>query len=106
MRIKPGGGLVEEQDARGHAEAGDLSVPGIGTQQSGKDTDSGALARSVGPQQATDSALRHGQVETVERPRRSVALAKALADDGGVGQHSTQLSTMYGDSKTIHCRKL
>ena len=78
----------------GHVEAGDPGVPGIRSQQRRQDPDGGCLARPVRSQQAVHSALRHGQVQVVERRVAPEALAQAIAGDGG-GIQDAEPSTLY-----------
>jgi hypothetical protein len=70
------GGLAD------HVEAGHQGPAAVGPQQGGQDPHGRGLAGPVGPEQPTDRALGHGQVEAVQRAGPAVALAQPLGQDG------------------------
>ena len=77
--------LAAEPDAPPHlvrdgcdVDAGDLRAAAVGAQQGGEDPHRGRLARAVRPEQPADRALRHVEVESVERSLAGVPLHQAF----------------------------
>ena len=65
----------------GHINATDFSQACIGLQQRGENSNRGGLACTVRSQESKHAALRHLQVNPIERGHRAVPLDEPLGSD-------------------------